>query len=59
MAKAVLMMKQRQVSVPLPAELRAFVERRAEREDRSVATVIRRLVSVAARRESKAGERAA
>jgi hypothetical protein len=42
-------MKCQQVSVPLPAELRAFVEREAERQDRSVASVIRRLVASAAR----------
>jgi hypothetical protein len=40
-----------QVSVPLPAELRAFVARVAEREERSQASVIRRLVAEAARRE--------
>jgi hypothetical protein len=50
-------MKCQQVSVPLPAELRAFVEREAERQDRSVASVIRRLVDQAARREEH--ERAA
>jgi hypothetical protein len=48
-----------QVSVPLPAELRAYVERRAEAEDRSVASVIRRLVAEAARAQAAAGERAA
>jgi hypothetical protein len=42
-------MKCQQVSVPLPASLRAFVERQAEREDRSVASVIRRYVAQAAR----------
>lgn len=49
-------MKTEQVSVPLPAELREFVERQAEREDRSVASVIRRLVAAAAQADS--GERA-
>jgi hypothetical protein len=44
-------MKCQQVSVPLPAELRAFVEREAQRQDRSVASVIRRLVDQAARSE--------
>jgi len=43
-------MKQLQVSVPLPAELREFVEKQAKTEDRSVAGVIRRLVADAARR---------
>jgi hypothetical protein len=41
----------KQVSVPLPAELHAFVERAAEREDRSVAGQIRHLVAEAAGRE--------
>jgi hypothetical protein len=39
-----------QVSVPLPPELRAFVERAAEREDRSLAAQIRHYVAAAARR---------
>jgi hypothetical protein len=38
-----------QVSVPLPAELREFVARVAEAEDRSQASVIRRLVADANR----------
>jgi hypothetical protein len=47
-----------QVTVPLPPELRAFVAREAEREDRSQASVIRRLVAEAARAASvQAGER--
>jgi hypothetical protein len=41
-------MKNGQVSVPLPDDLRAYVRRQAEREDRSVASVIRRLVAQAA-----------
>jgi hypothetical protein len=41
-------MKAEQVSVPLPANLHAHVRRQAEREDRSVASVIRRLVAAAA-----------
>jgi hypothetical protein len=41
----------RQVSVPLTQELREYVERAAEREDRSVAGQIRHLVAEAARRE--------
>jgi CopG-like RHH_1 or ribbon-helix-helix domain, RHH_5 len=36
-------MANEQVSVPLPAELREFVERAAEREDRSIAGQIRHL----------------
>jgi hypothetical protein len=46
------------VSVPLPAELRDFVRQQAEREERSQAQVIRRLVAEAARRQ-RDGERAA
>jgi hypothetical protein len=38
-------MKAEQVSVPLPDELRAYVRRRAAVEDRSVASVIRRLAT--------------
>jgi len=37
-----------QVTVVLPAELRAFVQRLAEQEDRSMASVVRRLVAAAA-----------
>jgi hypothetical protein len=43
-----------QVSVPLPPELREFVARVAE--DRSVASVIRRLVAEAARAQAAASE---
>jgi hypothetical protein len=50
------MARREQVSVPLPAELREFVEREAQRQDRSVASVIRRLVDQAARADQ--GERA-
>ena len=49
-------MKAEQVSVPLPRELREFVERQAQREDRSVAGQIRHLVAEAARAQSEAGE---
>ena len=38
-----------QVSVPLPADLREFVERAAEQEDRTIAGQIRHLVARAAR----------
>ncbi len=41
--------KREQISVPLPAALREFVERAAEREDRSVAGQIRHLIAQAAR----------
>jgi hypothetical protein len=40
-----------QVSVPLPPDLRAFVERKAAEEDRSIAAVIRRLIADAAKQE--------
>jgi hypothetical protein len=40
-----------QVSVPLPPPLREFVRQVAEREERSQAAVIRRLVAAAARRQ--------
>jgi hypothetical protein len=45
--------KAEQVSVPLPDDLRAYVRRQAEREDRSVASVIRRLVAEAAHAEGE------
>jgi hypothetical protein len=45
-----------QISVVLPVELREFVRRAAEREDRSMASVIRRFVAAAA---AQASERAA
>jgi len=37
-----------QISVVLPPDLRAYVARVAEQEDRSMASVIRRLVTAAA-----------
>jgi hypothetical protein len=40
-----------QVSVPLPPELREFVRRRAEEEERSVAQIIRRLIADEAARQ--------
>jgi hypothetical protein len=46
------------VSVPLPADLRAYVARVAEQEDRSQASVIRKLVAEAARK-AKQPQRAA
>jgi hypothetical protein len=45
------MSNREQVSVPLPAELRQYVLRIAEREVTSQAAVIRRLVADAARQE--------
>ena len=47
-------MRDKQVSVPLPAELRAFVEKVATGQDRSIAYVIRHLVAEAARAHPKA-----
>jgi hypothetical protein len=52
------MTNREQISVPLPAELREFVKRAAEREDRSVAGQIRHLVAEAARREADQSNRA-
>jgi hypothetical protein len=46
-------MRDKQVSVPLPAELRKFVERIASEQDRSIAGVIRHLVAQAARAHTK------
>lgn len=47
------MRKREQVSVPLPAELREFVERAAVREDRTLAGQIRHLIAEAARNEPR------
>jgi hypothetical protein len=44
--------REQQVSVPLPDSLREYVQRRAAVEDRSVASVIRRLVAAAAQADS-------
>jgi hypothetical protein len=52
------MRKREQVSVPLDPELRAFVERAAEREDRSLAGQIRHLIAQAARAAQMQGEAA-
>jgi hypothetical protein len=56
------LMRHQQVSVPLPAALQAFVEREAEREDRSLASVVRRCVTAArvqADRDRAGGNQAA
>lgn len=45
--------REQQVSVPLPDSLREYVQRRAAVEDRSVASVIRRLVAEAAHAEGE------
>jgi CopG-like RHH_1 or ribbon-helix-helix domain, RHH_5 len=44
----VAMTNRDQVTVVLPANLREFVRRAAEAEDRSMASVVRRLVAAAA-----------
>ena len=41
------------LTVPLPPELHAFVAREAEREDRSMASVVRRAVAEAAARRQR------
>jgi hypothetical protein len=41
------------LTVPLPPELHAFVAREAEREDRSMASVVRRAVAEAAARRER------
>jgi hypothetical protein len=43
-------MRENTINVPLPAELRAFVESRAAQEDRSLAGVVRRIIAKEARR---------
>jgi hypothetical protein len=45
----------RQISVPLDAEQRAYVERVAEEQDRSIAAVLRRMVSEAMRAQADSG----
>lgn len=50
-------MRRGQVSVPLDPEQREFVERAAEEQDRSIAAVIRRLVSEAMRAQATQGAR--
>jgi CopG-like RHH_1 or ribbon-helix-helix domain, RHH_5 len=52
------MSKREQVSVPLPAELREFVERAAVREDRTLAGQIRHLIAEAARNSEPRSEAA-
>ena len=52
------MSNREQLSVPLPPNLRAYVARVAEQEDRSQAYVIRKLIAAAARK-AKQPQRAA
>jgi hypothetical protein len=47
------MSNREQVSVPLPPDLRVFVQRVAEAEDQTMASVIRRLVAAEARRPAQ------
>jgi hypothetical protein len=47
--------RENQVTVPLTADLRDYVERIAEREDRTLAGAIRHLVAEAARRSEQQG----
>ena len=53
------MRKREQISVPLPPELREFVERQAAAEDRTIAGQIRHLVAEAQRQASQQEGRAA
>jgi hypothetical protein len=46
------MSKREQVTVPLPTDLRDYVERVAVREDRTVASTIRHFIAERARRET-------
>ena len=50
------MRKREQLSVPLDAELREFVERAAEIEDRPAAAWVRRLIAQAARKAARHAE---
>ena len=50
--------RREQVSVPLDAQQREFVEEQAARQDRSLAGQIRHWVAAAMRQESEAGGRA-
>jgi hypothetical protein len=47
------------LSVPMPRELVEFVRRQALEQDRSVASVVRRLIEAEARREGRAAKAAA
>jgi len=51
-------MREHQVSVPLPPELRRFIEQQAAEQDRTLAGQIRHLVAEAAR-SAQAREQAA
>jgi hypothetical protein len=47
------------LTVPLPTPLREFVARQAEREDRSIASYVRRLIAAEAERREHSRGRAA
>jgi hypothetical protein len=51
--------RQPQITVPLNAALREFVERQAQQSDRSMAWVIRHVLTEAARRKPEQQEQAA
>ena len=51
--------RENQISVPIDADLRAFAERAAAREDRTVAQWVRHLVAEAARNARAAEQQAA
>jgi uncharacterized protein (DUF1778 family) len=53
------MSKRQQITIPINEELRTFIERAAAREDRSVASMVRRFISEAARNSETPQERAA
>ena len=51
-------MRCQQVSVPLPADLRLWIEAQAELEDRTLAGQIRHLIAEAARAADRADDQA-
>jgi hypothetical protein len=53
------MSKRQQITIPINEELRAFIERAAAKEDRSVASMVRRLIAEAARSSETPREREA
>jgi hypothetical protein len=53
------MSKRQQITIPINEELREFIERAAAKEDRSVASMVRRLIAEAARSSEAPQERAA
>ena len=51
--------REQQITVPLDPDLRAYVERMAAREDRTVAGQVRHLIAQARRAEAQTGAEAA